>query len=677
MVFVHSKTSFGIAVIFLAATLSSLVNATDESGDCAPRCQAQIKAANEKFGVKDVMDVSELKETVKKSRDAMTEKLRTEYYGEYTDKLFFMDGNKESSRGFEAFQPTNEFFTPGEPGPSPKRFQRKLMLKVLDMQANLLENGVKGCDCSGGGSDNSDGRRRLRHTEAGSRNLDETNNHLYSKFVWTTAGHSSAAGHGNLCNQSYTAYMGRAASPVFASIGIELEARNGAMGSMNSAPQLAVCSNAYYGIDSDVITWDFGMTDGGQVWSMGMHAHRAGMNPNRPVLVSINTHSGPHERQWLGINNDVENHGVGTFFLNSTHIKQMHEIIPDMMGMPVADVEKLPPYLQHYKCEDKIEFGDPDCRQYKYTIDEGCTERKAQVSWHPGYKSHSLYGTLMAYFLVDNLLKAMEWLEEEVKEKPMPARERYEQLLEAEKVDYANFRRAAVTDRASELFSLTHPTNLIDPMYRHEVYCHTAVTPSQERYLGLSVEGVNETTPYPFGIDLASAGHKTENNNGTMWLAYNEEEIEPQCALCYRRDHKDQFYINSHMGPTTLTVPTKAALDYYGPFMTSPKFKKAIIMLCTTGCGWRKCKKEEMYFETYGTGFQLKINGVDVKKMEHTSASCSILVGENDQYEWEPNADQQFDIEATIQPTEEGEPTYLKISQVAIMNAEAPQFGDD
>ena len=67
MVFVHSKTSFGIAVIFLAATLSSLVKATEDNGDCAPRCQAQIKAANEKFGVKDVMDVSELKETVKNS----------------------------------------------------------------------------------------------------------------------------------------------------------------------------------------------------------------------------------------------------------------------------------------------------------------------------------------------------------------------------------------------------------------------------------------------------------------------------------------------------------------------------------------------------------------------------------------------------------------------------------
>jgi hypothetical protein len=62
-------------------------------------------------------------------------------------------------------------------------------------------------------------------------------------------GTAAAAGHGNLHNQSYTAFMESAAKPVFDAIGIQLEARNYAMGGMASAPLLAFCNEAVYGTD--------------------------------------------------------------------------------------------------------------------------------------------------------------------------------------------------------------------------------------------------------------------------------------------------------------------------------------------------------------------------------------------------------------------------------------------
>ena len=48
----------------------------------------------------------------------------------------------------------------------------------------------------------------------------------YVPFIWATGGHSSAAGHGNLYNESYTAVMERGVVDVFDAVGIEFIGRN-------------------------------------------------------------------------------------------------------------------------------------------------------------------------------------------------------------------------------------------------------------------------------------------------------------------------------------------------------------------------------------------------------------------------------------------------------------------
>jgi hypothetical protein len=52
------------------------------------------------------------------------------------------------------------------------------------------------------------------------------------KLVWVTGGHSAAAGHGNLYDESTTAIFETAVAPAFAALGIDLETRNYAMGGM-------------------------------------------------------------------------------------------------------------------------------------------------------------------------------------------------------------------------------------------------------------------------------------------------------------------------------------------------------------------------------------------------------------------------------------------------------------
>ena len=100
-------------------------------------------------------------------------------------------------------------------------------------------------------------------------------------------GHSSAAGHGNLFNQTYGYIIEESARPIFDALGITFYGKNYAMGGMKSAPESALCISQLYGPDLDILSWDFGMTDGSRaadlyhIWSQ-----KAGTHPTMPTLIS-------------------------------------------------------------------------------------------------------------------------------------------------------------------------------------------------------------------------------------------------------------------------------------------------------------------------------------------------------------------------------------------------------
>ena len=72
-------------------------------------------------------------------------------------------------------------------------------------------------------------------------------------FTWVTAGDSSAAGHGNLYSQSYTAILEETVQHHFEALGIQFLTKNYATGNYNSAPELALCINEVFGGDLDVL----------------------------------------------------------------------------------------------------------------------------------------------------------------------------------------------------------------------------------------------------------------------------------------------------------------------------------------------------------------------------------------------------------------------------------------
>ena len=243
---------------------------------------------------------------------------------------------------------------------SSTRFKRKLKIKILDaiLQTSQL----------------------LQH--------DHTSNTARAvNMIWATGGHSSAAGHGNLFNQSYTAVMEQTVAPVFHSVGIDFEGRNHAMGGTSSGPELGICSEAVFGTDIDVLSWDFGMMDGPWRGGEALYEQRAGWNPSRPVLVAINVASRKARlEQQAGLWKRANARGQAFFYLKPDELEDMKSNIPDVFGMSNEEIHDLPRLVRHFKCQGSIESGDPGCGSHKFSHMQGkCGQRKGRTRWHSGW----------------------------------------------------------------------------------------------------------------------------------------------------------------------------------------------------------------------------------------------------------------------------------------------------
>jgi hypothetical protein len=92
--------------------------------------------------------------------------------------------------------------------------------------------------------------------------------------------------------ESYTKVMERGVQDVFAACGIDFVGRNHAMGSTQSAPEIAICSKEIFGMDIDVLLWDTAMSEGRDYWRMLMYFLRAGTLAQQPAIVGYNLGQG-------------------------------------------------------------------------------------------------------------------------------------------------------------------------------------------------------------------------------------------------------------------------------------------------------------------------------------------------------------------------------------------------
>jgi hypothetical protein len=144
------------------------------------------------------------------------------------------------------------------------------------------------------------------------------------------------------------------------------------------------CNEAIFGTDPDVLSWDFAMLDG-RIWDRkGMYSNRgAGLNPNRPAIFDMFLDKFVERR--VEEIRKIEERGLTGLYMNPDVFQEMKDGIPDTFGLNSEQINALPRFVRHFKCQDDLEKGDPTCDDMKYDNDEVCPDRKGMATWHPGW----------------------------------------------------------------------------------------------------------------------------------------------------------------------------------------------------------------------------------------------------------------------------------------------------
>ena len=351
---------------------------------CSKVCKLRDKTRLEYFGA-DLLDRKALPKLVEQAKDKLLSNLHKDYGADNFQNIFV---NEESDSGYRTFgtlgNENDSSSSSSTVSPSKLRLRRKLQIKILQMQKSLQQqesNVQNTCDCIQ--------KRALESSTSTTTTTDDDTSELlkmenhYETYIWATGGHSSAAGHGNLFNESYTAYMSRDLKEIFGSIGIRFEGRNYAMGGTSSGSEISMCSEQIFGSDIDFLSWDYGMTDGGMSERLLHYGYRAGvMNPNHPALLAMKIGGRFYEKRKSALS-DLEDLGLAVFYGDEDDFVQQQKSFPDMLGLDSDSINSLPEYVRNVNCNGQLEKGEPNCGDQKYTKGV-CSPRGKQAGWHPG-----------------------------------------------------------------------------------------------------------------------------------------------------------------------------------------------------------------------------------------------------------------------------------------------------
>jgi len=635
-----------------AAAANNNDNTKKAEERCAQICMKRKDARNKHFGG-NVLEPKAALGMAKKAQDKMINKLRQDYGANYFKAMF--EDNPSPTKKYGFYMDANRDKADVEFS-SHKIAKDKMKIKVLEAQVKLMqtEQKLEGCDCI-------NGNKPLNPTAQLSMDIKDEFLNIESNlasFVWMTGGHSASAGHGNMFNESYTAFAEYAAKDVFASVGIEYKGQNYAMGGTRSGPEIAFCNRAVFGYEYDVLSWDYGMTDGKRYEQLMAYLYRGATSPGHPIVHGVNLgHAGRVERlQQIG------EMGIASFILDEAAYKGARDAIPDTEGMSDADIDKLPPFVRSFKCGNQLEKGEPHCSDDKYTK-YTCVARKGKVSWHPGIKWHALTGNQMAMLTTQLLVDALGELVVDL-EANDPAN-LLKKLKNEDKARVEAFKAMPIPPMGDMADDRLEGMD-IEHFLKSEGICKTGRTPSKTRYEGILTETnkVGGFSPageetYEVGIPIEDA--KQAPGNGVMKLAYNPGNRE-NCPFIVKPDYKDFFYVDKKDGVSKLTIPNereKKAFHY------DPSKIKGYMMVCTGVCDFGECKKSDISYRDVEQfkpeNYEMKVNDVLVTKIVPMGEECVLLHNAKGPT-FQKNSKQAFDI--TVKVNADGK--YMRMGAVAV-----------
>jgi hypothetical protein len=228
------------------------------------------------------------------------------------------------------------------------------------------------------------------------------------QFTLVMSGHSSAAGHGNHLQQSYTMQFQKAMEPIFARLGVKCIAHNMGMGGMGTI-QNALAAGDIYGKDVDILLWDSGMTEKGAI-HLDVFARQGLMGGDRvPLLLS-------GSRDVLTTMHNLADADVGEV----AGWGAAYSGIPKSVN--ATQVETIPWASRYIDCDKDF---NGECRVQSYmgkcwydrpdfTPPKQNAEPGGRAKWHPGNRFHQLRGRIITFPVLRALDKAITmWMDAE------------------------------------------------------------------------------------------------------------------------------------------------------------------------------------------------------------------------------------------------------------------------
>ena len=472
-------------------------------------------------------------------------------------------------------------------------------------------------------------------------------------FRWMTAGHSAAAGHGNLYDQSYTHSIASTASDIFSSVGLSFSSENFAMGGQSSAPELCFCMKEIYGIDMDILSWDFGMTDGRDYLKLKCWGSRASMLPNRPILAIIDG----MQQRYKTMKAFEDEAGMGVFQMDSGQLsKVLVESIPDALKDEKA--KDLKPALKDMVCGGKVEESDI-CSLHKFDISRSCLNArvKGQTSWHPGWKAHLLTGRMLGYFIVMVLSDVVKRLSTITEEELNTIQEimNVEYLLR-NNTAYAGAKN--LREHKNSNYDNTALQIMESAFISKSNTCRTSIRPSKARYDGI-MSGDRSNGSFRGGfwqgtLSTEALSRPSLSPGESIPLVYNPAE-RGLCTNNTEIDFIDVYLVRGSDDWLTVQFPNALEVEAYGDVPT-----ESFIHICTLVCPWGKCPKNEVHLgnllplknETTNEilskpTVEMKINDIPVTNINKSSAYCYFMEHDNG-WTWNANDYHQYEIKVRV-----------------------------
>lgn len=239
-------------------------------------------------------------------------------------------------------------------------------------------------------------------------------------------------------------------------------------------------------------------------------------------------------------------------------------------------------------------------------------------------KWHAFHGTMYSLFLMEVMEDALLEL---VAEEAQDPKVLYQNLLEEE---YNNFEYFET--KASIKYGDQWSTDVLEAehLYRDPAYCHTAVLPSQARYLGhtMNHESYSDWFDYYKGYPLSKAEKHPKEE---IRLSYVPKQREHKCDVPLNIDHPSFFLAsNAYNDWQKVTIPNPTEVQVYGMHPMS-----GIIMVCTAACsfdcgGSPLLQPDALNKENRA---RFRVNGEDVGSVERFD-NCYLLKRPNGALHW-------------------------------------------